>query len=51
MTTKYVCDWCGSETFDRDHVASADVTIGATNETMHMCVECAPDGIRQHYPE
>lgn len=50
MTTLYECDWCGERTYERDHVASVDVTIGATNEQLHMCVGCAPDGIKQQFP-
>jgi hypothetical protein len=51
MSTRYVCDWCGDEHADREQVANADVTIGAVNERLHLCVECAPDHLRQHYPD
>lgn len=51
MTTLYECDWCGEVVQDRAHVASADVTIGSVAKTFHLCVECAPDHLKQHYPE
>jgi len=51
MSTLFVCDWCGTEFPNREHVASVDVTIGATNEKCHACVNCVPDFIRQHFPD
>jgi hypothetical protein len=51
MSTRYVCDWCGDEYADREQVAYADVTINAVSEKLHLCVECAPDHLRQHHPE
>ena len=51
MTTRFVCDWCVAEFEDRAQVASVDATIGAVNEKLHMCVECAPSHLRQHYPD
>lgn len=51
MSTRYVCDWCGDEFEDRAQVASVDVTIDAINEKLHMCAECAPSHLRQHYPD
>lgn len=51
MSTKYLCDWCYDEFDDRAQVASVDVTIGAHNEAVHMCASCAPDHLKQHYPD
>lgn len=51
MSTLYLCDWCDVEFEDREQVASVDLTIGAVNEKLHMCAECAPSHLRQHYPD
>jgi len=48
---QYVCDWCGDVHDKRENVANVDITVGATNEQCHACVECVPDFIRQHFPD
>lgn len=50
MTTLFECDWCGDVIEDREKVAHADVTIGSQAESLHLCVKCAPDHLRQYYP-
>lgn len=51
MTTLFECDWCGARFDTREQVASVDVTIGATNETLHACAQCVPEWVAQHFPE
>ena len=51
MSRRFVCDWCGAAFDDRDQVAHCEVTVGATAEQLHMCVECAPDFLKTRYPE
>jgi len=47
----YECDWCHAMFDDRAQVASLDITIGAVNETAHMCGQCAPDWLAERFPE
>lgn len=51
MATLYVCDWCGDQYSDREAVASVDLTIGATNEKLHICEGCSPEWIRDRFPD
>jgi len=50
MSTVYVCDWCQDEFNDRAQVAHVDITVGQHTGSYHLCAECAPDSVKQHFP-
>lgn len=51
MSTRYVCDWCLTEFEDRDHVGHVDLTVDTHAESLHICAECVPDHLKQHFPD
>lgn len=43
MTRIYECDWCGSQTDDKNDVHPVEITYGANLINAHVCRACFDD--------